>query len=196
MSLRPSWIAVVAVVVLGAACEKKASPPNEPPVAASDAPPAIDAEAPPADAEVPAVADAAAEVADAGAAAATPAGKPPAGKPPGKAADPAPAGTPPGEPPATAAPDKAPRAKPPSSTSDGRSQCGGIAGFSCKKGEKCRYGKSLFKPGYSDAMGSCVAETYCDAAKDCEGLIHPMVVGTWACEKSGCAWKAETGAPQ
>jgi hypothetical protein len=75
-------------------------------------------------------------------------------------------------------------------------KCGGVAGFRCEDGEKCRYARSTFTPPHPDAMGACVAETYCDAPTDCEGLMHVMVVGKWACPKHRCAWKADPGAPQ
>jgi hypothetical protein len=185
--MSPRWI-WIAVVVAAAACEKQAPPAAAPPAddatvaaVALDAASADALEAPPPDAaEAPA-----AEGADAAPAAAPP-GKP-AGKPPVDAAADA------AEPAGGKANEK-PLAKPPSA--GGKGSCGGIAGFRCEKGQKCRYGKSLFKPAYPDAMGSCVAETYCDGPKDCEGLIHPMVVGAWACQKTACAWKAEVGGPQ
>jgi hypothetical protein len=194
MSLRWIWIAVV--VVAAAGCEKQAPPAAPPADDAAAAAVVIDA-ASLTDAPDVAAADAAgAPAVEPSATDAAPAATPP-GKPAGKApADAAAADAPPdtagskdGE-----KPNDKPMAKPPSS--NGKGACGGIAGFQCGKGQKCRYGKSLFKPGYPDAMGTCVAETYCDAPKDCEGLIHPMVVGAWACQKTACAWKAEAGAPQ
>ena len=79
-----------------------------------------------------------------------------------------------------------------------KGKCGGIAGFRCTGSQKCRYARSAFEPPHPDAMGACVAQTYCDAPADCEGLMHVMVVGKWDCAGNRCAWKAEGGssAPQ
>jgi len=79
-----------------------------------------------------------------------------------------------------------------------KGKCGGVAGFHCKKNEKCRYGAGAFTAPHPDAMGACVPGTYCDAVIDCDGLMHVMTVGKWACEKNRCAWKSQGGssAPQ
>ena len=86
----------------------------------------------------------------------------------------------------------------PSSPAGAKGKCGGVAGFHCKKNEKCRYGAGAFTAPHPDAMGACVPETYCDAVIDCDGLMHVMTVGKWACEKNRCAWKSQGGssAPQ
>ena len=68
--------------------------------------------------------------------------------------------------------------------------CGGILGSTCQDGFKCRHGASTFEPPFPDAMGACVARTYCDAPSDCAGLPHPAVPGTWACATNSCAWRA------
>jgi hypothetical protein len=67
--------------------------------------------------------------------------------------------------------------------------CGGFAGFACSDGYKCRYDESTFEAPHPDAAGTCVSETYCDAALDCAGLLHPAVPGAWACEANQCSWK-------
>ena len=74
-----------------------------------------------------------------------------------------------------------------------KGECGGVGGLRCKESEKCRYGEGAFAPTHPDAMGTCVDQSYCDAPPDCEGLMHIMVVGKWACEKNRCAWKSEGG---
>ncbi len=74
-----------------------------------------------------------------------------------------------------------------------KGKCGGVGGLRCKKSEKCRYGAGAFAPPHPDAMGTCVDQSYCDAPPDCEGLMHIMVVGKWACEKNRCAWKSDGG---
>jgi hypothetical protein len=89
-----------------------------------------------------------------------------------------------------------PATRPGPTTAGGERACGGIAGFQCARTEKCRYAPGKFAPPHPDAMGQCVAETYCDAVADCEGLMHAMVVGKWACDSHRCAWKADSGAPQ
>jgi len=92
----------------------------------------------------------------------------------------------PDAPPATPTPDGPPAPDAPPAAA----RCGGIAGFACPADHKCRYAPSAFAPPHPDAMGSCVAETYCDAPTDCKDLIHPMVLGAWACESNQCAWRA------
>jgi hypothetical protein len=67
--------------------------------------------------------------------------------------------------------------------------CGGFGGALCLDGYKCRYDQSTWSAPYPDAAGACVAETYCDAPADCQGLPHIAVPGTWACEQSSCAWQ-------
>jgi hypothetical protein len=68
--------------------------------------------------------------------------------------------------------------------------CGTIMGLVCKDDNKCRFGDSQFTYPYPDAGGTCVAPNYCDAPADCNGLIHPAVVGAWACNANTCAWQA------
>ncbi len=68
--------------------------------------------------------------------------------------------------------------------------CGTIMGLSCKDDNKCRFGLSQFSYPFPDAGGRCVAPTYCDAPSDCTGLVHPAVVGAWACNANSCAWAA------
>jgi hypothetical protein len=80
--------------------------------------------------------------------------------------------------------------------SGAQGKCGGIAGLRCKKGEKCRYAGGAATAPHPDAMGACVSETHCNAAADCEGLVHIMTVGKWACEKHACTRKSEPGSPQ
>jgi len=70
--------------------------------------------------------------------------------------------------------------------------CGGQQGLGCVEGNKCRYDASIFAPPYPDAMGACVAGTYCDVAGDCSELPHIAVPGAWACEASACAWQVGT----
>src|SRR5262245_6276017 len=170
------WIAAIA---LATGCEKSrtepaATPPPEPPPSAIV----------PADASTPPVA-------------------PPETSPPAAGADARVEAAPPpkGEPAKADVVQKLPTDRQPPVRADGKpaggkGRCGGIAAFACGAGEKCRYGVKAYKPPYPDAMGECVPETFCDVPANCEGLIHPMVVGKWACERSNCAWKAEGGAPQ
>lgn len=68
--------------------------------------------------------------------------------------------------------------------------CGTIVGLSCKDDNKCRFGLSQFSYPFPDAGGRCVAPTYCDAPSDCNGLVHPAVLGAWACNTNSCAWAA------
>jgi hypothetical protein len=110
---------------------------------------------------------------------------------------PADAGTAGGAEPAAGGAEPAAGGEPSGAPPGARGKCGGVAGFHCKKNEKCRYGTSAFTAPHPDAMGACVPGTYCDAVADCDGLMHVMTVGKWACEKSRCAWKSEGGsAPQ
>ncbi len=68
--------------------------------------------------------------------------------------------------------------------------CGTIMGLVCKDDNKCRFGASQFTYPYPDAGGTCVAASYCDVPTDCNGLIHPAVVGAWACNANACEWQA------
>jgi hypothetical protein len=68
--------------------------------------------------------------------------------------------------------------------------CGGVAELDCRDDHKCRYGASTWDPPSADAVGSCVEETYCDAAADCAGLPHIAVPGTWSCAQNLCRWVA------
>jgi len=68
--------------------------------------------------------------------------------------------------------------------------CGGLAGFACADGFKCRYGASTFAAPFPDAGGACVAQTYCDAPSDCTELPHVAVPGAWACAQNACEWRA------
>ncbi len=68
--------------------------------------------------------------------------------------------------------------------------CGTIFGLSCQTDFKCRFGASQFEYPFPDAGGTCVAVNYCDAPADCNGLIHPEVLGAWACNANACAWHA------
>lgn len=71
--------------------------------------------------------------------------------------------------------------------------CGGFGGFVCQPDHKCRFGESQFSFPFPDAAGTCVSESYCDAAADCAGLIHIAVPGSWSCDANQCAW--QTGSP-
>jgi len=104
--------------------------------------------------------------------------------------------TPPTPPPVSDAPPVDTPAPDGGTPTPGAGKCGGIAGFACAADQKCRYAPSAWTAPHPDAMGECVAETYCDAPKDCEGLIHPMVLGAWACERNQCGWKAGPASPQ
>lgn len=68
--------------------------------------------------------------------------------------------------------------------------CGTMFGLSCQDDYKCRFGVSTYSYPYPDAGGTCVAQNYCDAPADCNGLIHPAVVGAWQCQQNACAWVA------
>mgnify|MGYP003632273144 CR=1 FL=1 len=68
--------------------------------------------------------------------------------------------------------------------------CGGFQGLQCQPEFRCRFGESQYDFPFPDAMGSCVAEDYCDAPQDCTGLPHIAVPGTWACEQNQCSWDA------
>jgi hypothetical protein len=68
--------------------------------------------------------------------------------------------------------------------------CGGFGGFGCTDENRCRYDVSTFDAPHPDASGTCVARTYCDAPADCNGLAHPAVPGSWACETNACGWRA------
>jgi hypothetical protein len=68
--------------------------------------------------------------------------------------------------------------------------CGTFFGLSCQEDYKCRFGVSVFTYPFPDAGGTCVAANYCDAPADCNGLIHPQVVGAWQCNQNACAWVA------
>ncbi|MDX2093337.1 MAG: hypothetical protein SFX73_36170 [Kofleriaceae bacterium] len=68
--------------------------------------------------------------------------------------------------------------------------CGTMLGLACLDGNKCRFGTSQFTYPFPDAGGSCVANNYCDAPTDCNGLPHPAVPGAWACNTNACSWQA------
>jgi Kazal-type serine protease inhibitor domain len=68
--------------------------------------------------------------------------------------------------------------------------CGTIMGLGCLDGYKCRFGDSQFSYPYPDAGGTCVADNYCDAPVDCNGLPHIAVPGQWSCANKTCAWQA------
>lgn len=68
--------------------------------------------------------------------------------------------------------------------------CGSMMGLTCQDGYKCRFGDSQFSYPYPDASGTCVADTYCDAPVDCNGLPHIAVPGAWACNANACEWQA------
>jgi hypothetical protein len=68
--------------------------------------------------------------------------------------------------------------------------CGTIRGLGCLDGYKCRFGSSQFMYPFPDAGGTCVANNYCDAPVDCNGLPHVAVPGQWACNNKACAWQA------
>ncbi len=68
--------------------------------------------------------------------------------------------------------------------------CGTLFGLSCQEDYKCRFGVSTYTYPFPDAGGTCVAANYCDAPADCNGLIHPQVVGAWQCNQNACAWVA------
>lgn len=70
--------------------------------------------------------------------------------------------------------------------------CGTIRGLTCQDGYKCRFGTSQYDYPFSDAGGACVAQNYCDAPTDCNGLIHPAVPGFWTCPSNSCTWQAGT----
>lgn len=70
--------------------------------------------------------------------------------------------------------------------------CGTIRGLTCQDGFKCRFGASQYMYPFPDAGGSCVAQSYCDAPVDCNGLPHVAVPGAWACNTNACAWQAGT----
>jgi hypothetical protein len=67
--------------------------------------------------------------------------------------------------------------------------CGTIRGLGCLDDYKCRYGASQFEAPFPDAGGSCVAQNYCDAPVDCNGLPHIAVPGQWTCAANSCAWQ-------
>lgn len=69
-------------------------------------------------------------------------------------------------------------------------QCGTIRGLSCLGDNKCRFGASQFSYPFPDAGGRCVEPTYCDAPGDCNGLVHPAVLGAWTCNTNKCSWQA------
>lgn len=71
--------------------------------------------------------------------------------------------------------------------------CGGFQGLACQPELRCRFAESQFDYPFPDAMGSCVAENYCDAPQDCTHLPHIAVPGTWACEQNQCSW--DQGSP-
>ncbi len=68
--------------------------------------------------------------------------------------------------------------------------CGGFQGLTCQPDFRCRFGESQFDYPFPDAMGSCVADNYCDAPSDCALLPHIAIPGTWACEENTCNWAA------
>lgn len=68
--------------------------------------------------------------------------------------------------------------------------CGGVSDLACQDAFKCRYGTSTYEPPTTDAAGSCVNGTYCDAVADCAGLPHIAVPGSWACQSQSCSWLA------
>ena len=71
--------------------------------------------------------------------------------------------------------------------------CGGLAGGACSDSFKCRYDFGVFEAAYPDALGSCVADNYCDVPRDCAGFPAAFVPGTWACEANACAWQTGNG---
>lgn len=68
--------------------------------------------------------------------------------------------------------------------------CGTLFGLTCQDDYKCRFGVSTYTYPFPDAGGTCVAANYCDAPADCNGLIHPQVLGAWQCNQNACAWVA------
>jgi hypothetical protein len=178
-------VALAAAIALSA-CEKRGAPaggdPPEPKMAEKEATPPV--EPPPVDEVAPPRPDPA-SAPDAGSAA-------PAEREPSK-------GEPSEDEPSKGEPSKdEPSKDEPSKDepggADGKTaSCGGIAGSQCKKGEKCRYSGGKSAPPHPDAMGTCVGETYCEVPADCEGLMHVMVPGQWACAANTCAWKSEGG---
>ena len=68
--------------------------------------------------------------------------------------------------------------------------CGTIFGLLCKDNNKCRFGVSTYEYPFPDAGGKCVEATYCDAPADCNGLVHPAVLGQWTCQTNKCAYQA------
>jgi hypothetical protein len=68
--------------------------------------------------------------------------------------------------------------------------CGTLMGLGCLDGYKCRFGVSTFTYPFPDAGGTCVEATYCDAPVDCNGLIHPAVLGQWTCQTNKCVYQA------
>lgn len=68
--------------------------------------------------------------------------------------------------------------------------CGTIMGLTCLGDNKCRFGASQFTYPFPDAGGRCVDKAYCDAPSDCTGLVHPAVLGAWACNTNACTWAA------
>lgn len=68
--------------------------------------------------------------------------------------------------------------------------CGSMMGLACQDGYKCRFDASTYTYPYPDASGTCVADNYCDAPVDCNGLPHISVPGQWGCAANKCEWKA------
>jgi hypothetical protein len=63
----------------------------------------------------------------------------------------------------------------------------------CAEGLKCVSTSDTF--GFN-SVRSCQQQNWClndsTAANDCDGLIHPMVVGQWGCTaENKCAWRAQ-----
>jgi hypothetical protein len=169
----PRTLCAALIALALAGCERREAPAADPPPAPAPEPqPAPEPAPPPSPEPAPTPPPATGTAPDAGTA------TPPEPAPPSKPVE----------------PDKPTRPRP--TTASGDRACGGIAGFQCAKTEKCRYAPGKFSPPHPDAMGHCVAETYCDAIRDCEGLMHAMVVGKWACQEHRCAWKADSGGPQ
>jgi Kazal-type serine protease inhibitor-like protein len=63
--------------------------------------------------------------------------------------------------------------------------CGGVSGYGCDPGQKCRYEPSTWQPPYPQAAGQCVASDYCDASSDC-GVRAGGEPGSHVCQDSVC----------
>lgn len=187
MTSRWIWITALTTTLGLGACEKRKAPAAEAPAEPAPAENTVAPAEPPAEAEA---APAPAHPVDAAAAM-------PDQAEPSKPAEPSKAEPNKPDEPSTDEPSKGDE-QAADSAGGKQGKCGGIGGFRCTGKKKCRYAKSAFAPPHPDAMGACVAENYCDAPPDCEGLMHIMTVGKWACARNRCAWKAEGGssAPQ